>query len=86
MGRRKYGRLPGQRTGLRAEFLGPFSSLGCRKGDMGSRRTTPAPWPGPLAQGKPLEIKVKAPRCCPEAVASEGLLTRLQPENEGGSC
>lgn len=40
----------------------------------------------PLDRGKPLEIKVKAPRCCLEARASERLLTRLEPENEGGSC
>ena len=47
VGRRKDGRLPRQRTGLRSEFPGPFSSLGCRKGDPGSLRTAPVPWPGP---------------------------------------
>ena len=74
MGRRKHGCLPGQRTGLRSEFSGPFSSLGCRKGDPGSRIGSSA-LAGVPRPGQTLEIKVKAPCCCPEATASEGLLT-----------
>lgn len=37
---------------------------------------------GPLVQGKSLEIKVKAPRCCPKTPASARRLARLQPEKE----
>lgn len=61
---------------------GPFPLLdagkGIRKLEEGSSALA---WP--LNQGKPLEIKVKTPRCCPEeeAGASKGLVALLQLEN-----
>ena len=48
---------------------------GSRKPENGSSALA-----GPLTQGKPLEIKFKAPCCCPEAAASEGLLTACNRE------
>lgn len=58
-----------------ALLLSRMQERGSRKPENGSSALA-----GPLTQGKPLEIKFKAPCCCPEAAASEGLLTACNRE------
>lgn len=58
-----------------AHLLSQMQERGSRKPENGSSALA-----GPLTQGKPLEIKFKAPCCCPEAAASEGLLTACNRE------
>lgn len=85
VGRRKHGRLPRQRTGLRSEFPGPFSSLGCRKGDPGSLRTAPVPWPGPSPKANLWKSSLKLPAAAPRPRLPKDCSPPAT-ENEGGSC
>lgn len=53
-------------AGSRSQFPGPFFFLDCRERDPEGKDGSPT-LAGPLVQGKSLEIKVKAPCCCPKA-------------------
>lgn len=65
-GRREHRCLLRQGAGSRSQFPGPFFFLGCRERDPEGKDGSPT-LAGPLVQGKSLEIKVKAPCCCPKA-------------------
>ena len=73
MERRKHRRLPGPReTGSQSGFLGPFSSLRCWEGDLGSPRTAPVPWPGPSPRASLWKSRLKLPAAAPRPGLPKG--------------